>query len=299
MTSRYLPLLTSLSLLWGASYLFIKVAGREIQPGTMMLSRIALAAVVLLGILASRGELGGLRRAPLGAYLLGLFNSAIPFTLIAWGERHITSGLAAIANASVPIFVALFAIKFRPDERSRGVRLVGVMLGLVGVIVITGAAPGGGWWGIAGTFAVIVASASYAVSGLYGQHLVSVVKGPVLSTAALLGAVVVMVPIGVAQAPAHLPSAKAIACVVALTLLGTVVAQLIWFRMLRLFGSARGSLVTYLLPATALLYGFVFLHESASVAELAGFALILGGVALGSGALRAPRRPIVEVPQTP
>jgi len=87
MSTRYLPLLTGLSLLWGASYTFIKVAGREIAPGTMMLARVAVAASVLLVVLAQRGELGALRRAPFGAYALGLFNSAIPFTLIAWGER--------------------------------------------------------------------------------------------------------------------------------------------------------------------------------------------------------------------
>jgi drug/metabolite transporter (DMT)-like permease len=296
-TRRYIPLLTLLSLLWGASYLFIKVAGRELQPAPMMLARIVVAAVVLLAFLWWRGELGGLR-APIGAYALGLFNSAIPFTLIAWGERHIDSGLAAIANASVPIWVALLAVKWRPGERSTGARAVGILLGLAGVAVLTGAAPGGGWWGIAGTLAVVLASVSYAISTLYGQRLIAGLSGPVLSTTALLGGGVVLVPLAVVQAPDDLPSLKATSCVLALALLGTAAGQLVWFRLLRGYGSARASLVTYLLPVTALLYGVVLLDEPITVPALLGLALILGGVALGSGAVPLTRRERT-VPQAP
>jgi drug/metabolite transporter (DMT)-like permease len=296
-TRRYVPLVATLSLLWGASYLFIKVAGRELPPTTMMLIRVIVAAVALLGVLWWRGELGGLR-APVGAYALGLFNSAIPFTLIAWGERHIDSGLTAIANASVPIWVALLAIRFRPDERSTGARAVGILLGLAGVVVLTGATPGGGWWGVAGIAAVVVASISYAVAGLYGQRLFEQVSGPVLSTTALVGATVIILPFGVAQAPHDAPSLKAIGCVLALALLGTTAAQLVWFRLLRGHGIARSTLVTYLLPVTALAYGVVLLDEPLTAAELAGMALILGGVALGSGAVRLSRG-ARTVPQAP
>lgn len=284
MTRAYVPLLLLLSSLWGASYLFIKVAGREIAPATMMLGRVGVAAVVLLGFLAWRGELRSLR-APRGAYALGLTNAAIPFTLIAWGERHIDSGVAAVANASVPIFVTVLAIRYRQDERSTGWRLAGILLGLVGVAVLAGAAPDGGLWYVAGTLAVVVASISYASAGLWGKSLIVHVSGPVLATTSLLGAFVVLLPVGVAQAPSELPSLKAVACVLALAVLGTAAAQLIWFRMLRRFGTTRSSLVTYLLPATALLYGVVFLGEPLTWAELAGFVLILGGVALGSGLL--------------
>jgi drug/metabolite transporter (DMT)-like permease len=297
MTRAYIPLMLTLAFLWGASYLFIKVAGREIQPGTMMLTRIVIAATLLVAFLASRGELGDLRRAPLAAYGLGLLNSAIPFTLIAWGERHIDSGVAAIANASVPIFVALLAIRLRPAERSTGARGAGVLLGLVGVGVLTGVAPQGGWWGVAGTLAVVAASLSYAGAGLWGQHLITRVSGPVLSTASLLGAAVVMLPLGVAQAPGELPGWKPVLSVLALAVLGTAAAQLVWFRLLRRYGSARSSLVTYLLPVTALAYGGLFLDEAIHPSALIGLVLILGGVALGSGAVRLPRR--AALPQAP
>jgi drug/metabolite transporter (DMT)-like permease len=285
-TRSYVPLVGSLSLLWGSSYLFIKVAGRELQPSTMMLIRVIVAGAALAAFLGAQGQLGELRRAPLGAYALGLFNSAIPFTLIAWGERHIDSGLAAVVNASVPIFAGLLAIRWRPSERPRGIRAAGVGLGLVGVFVLTGAAPGGGWQGIAGVVAVSLASLSYGVSALYGQHLVGHVRGPVLSTAALAGALVVLLPFGIAQAPSDVPGWKAIGSVLALALLGTAVAQLLWFRMLRRYGAARSTLVSYLIPATALIYGVVFLSEHVSAIEIAGFVLILAGVALGSGAVR-------------
>jgi drug/metabolite transporter (DMT)-like permease len=111
----------------------------------------------------------------------------------------------------------------------------------------------------------------------------------VLSTAALIGALVVLLPFGIAQAPSHVPGWKALAAVLALALLGTAVAQLLWFRMLRRYGAARSTLVSYLIPATALVYGVVFLSEHVSMLELVGFFLILGGVALAAGAVRRPR----------
>jgi len=295
MTRRYVPLLAVLGLLWGASYPFIKVAGREIEPGTMMLARVLVAAIILTSLLALRGQLGELRRAPLGAYLLGVLNAAIPFTLIAWGERHISSGLAAIGTASVPIFVALFAIWLRPSERSRGTRLAGVLVGLAGVGVLTGAAPASGTLALLGTLAVLAAAVAYAVGGLWGQHLTEAVSGPVLTTATLIGATVAMLPLGIAQAPSQLPSAKAIACVAGLVLLGTVTAQLLWFRLLVLFGASRASLVAYLIPCAAVVYGVVFLREHVTLFELAGLILILGGIGVGSGTLRLRRRPAAAV----
>ena len=102
--------------------------------------------------------------------MFGTINGALPFTLIAWGETHIDSGVAAIANASVPIFVALLAIKFNPAERSSGMKLVGILVGLLGVGVLAGVHPEGGGWAVAGTLAVVLASLSYAAGGLYGQR---------------------------------------------------------------------------------------------------------------------------------
>src|SRR5438270_1674699 len=260
MSRAYAPLLLILAAIWGSSYLFIKVGVRDLQPTTMIALRLALAVAVLVAYLVHR--LGARRtavelRAAAGVgAVLGLINAAIPFTLIAWGEKHVDSGVAAIANSTVPLFVVLLALRFRPSERVRGWRLAGVLLGLVGVAVLTGVDPRGGWWAVGGTLAIVVASISYAAGNLYAhRHVSGMVTGPVLGTASMGWALVYLLPFGLAQLPAHAPGWKALGSVAALGLLGTAVAQLFFFRLLRLYGSARSSLVAYLLPVTALLYG--------------------------------------------
>jgi drug/metabolite transporter (DMT)-like permease len=297
-TRSYTPLLLALASIWGASYLFIKVGVRDFEPTVLMALRLLIAAVLLIGFLAAREgtrealvHVGGAWREGL---VFGVINGALPFTLIAWGETHIDSGIAAIANASVPIFVALLAIRFKRSERSTGLRLVGIVLGLAGVGVLTGAHPEGGWWQVAGTLAVVVASLSYAAGGLYGQHVVGRVSGPVVATASMLYGGLVLLPFALVQLPEHAPGWKSVGSLLGLAVGGTAVAQLILFRMLRLFGAARLSLVTYLLPVTALIYGALILDEPLPASALGGLALILGGVAFGSGMWRPARRAIPE-----
>ena len=293
MTRAYVPLLLALAGLWGASYLFIKVGVRAFEPASMMLIRIVVAAAMLAGFLALRGDLPALRRAPLGAYALGIVNAAIPFTLIAWGEKHVDTGTAAVVNSGVPLFVAMLAPRFAAGERVTRLRLLGLLLGFGGVAWLVGLHPGGGWWFLAGTAAILVATLSYAFGSLYGQRLVARVSGPVLATTAYLGAAVVLAPLGIAQAPHELPGWKPLAAVLALSFLGTALAQLLWFRLLARYGSSRSTLVSYLIPAFALVYGTAFLHEHLGIAKLGGFALILVGVVVASGAVRLPGR-VVE-----
>jgi drug/metabolite transporter (DMT)-like permease len=283
---EYVPLVSVLAGLWGASYLFIKIGIRGFEPATMMTIRLCVAAAMLAGFLAVRGELGALRRAPRGAYALGLVNAALPFTLIAWGEKHVDSGTAAVANSGVPLFVALVAPRLASGERVRGIRLGGLLLGFGGVAWLVGLHPRVGWWFVAGTAAIVVATLSYAFGSLYGQHLVARTSGPVLATAAYLGAAVVLLPLGAVQAPHGWPGWEPLAAVLALSLLGTAIAQLLWFRLLARYGSSRSTLVSYLIPAVALVYGTVFLDEPLGVAKLGAFALILAGVVIASGAVR-------------
>jgi len=289
-TRSYVPLLTLLAAIWGSSYLLIKIGVRGFEPTTMILIRLVVATAILAGFLVVRGDLGGLRRAPLGAFGLGIVNGAIPFTLIAWGEKHVDSGTAAVANAGVPLFVALLAPWFATGERAAGVRLLGLLLGFGGVAWLVGLHPSGDWWFVAGTAAIVVATLSYAVGSLWGQRLVADTSGPVLATAAYVGAAVVLLPLGVAQAPHAWPGWEPVAAVLALAVFGTALAQLLWFRLLAGYGSARSTLVSYLLPAVALVYGSVFLDEPLNLAKVGGFALILLGVILAAGALRLPRR---------
>jgi drug/metabolite transporter (DMT)-like permease len=298
MTRRYGPLMLVLAAIWGASYLFIKVGVRDFEPTVLMTLRLLIAGLLLFGFLAATTGAGnalqGVRMAWREGLVFGAINGALPFTLIAWGETHIDSGVAAIAQASVPIFVALLAIKFNPSQRSSGMKLVGILVGLLGVGVLAGIHPEGGGWAVAGTLAVVLASVSYAAGGLYGQHALGRASGPVLATASMLYGGVLLLPFALFQLPDHTPGWKPVASLLGLAVLGTAVAQLLLFRILRLYGAARLSLVTYLIPAFALLYGSLILDEPLRPSMLVGLGLILGGVALGSGVWRPQRRPVAD-----
>jgi drug/metabolite transporter (DMT)-like permease len=279
---------------WGASYLFIKVAVDEIEPAPMMAVRTLLAAAVLLGYVVWRFGASRARVELWSAWrhlvVLGLLNAAIPFWLIAWGEKHIDSGLAAVVQASVPIFNALLVLRFLPHERLSKARALGLAIGLLGVAVVTGIHPEGGAWAVAGALAVVLSSIAYASAGVYGQKAVSGTAGPVLAAGSMLVGGLVLTPLALFQLPEAVPSWEATASVLALSLAGTALAQLVLFRVLALHGSSRLSLVTYLMPAFALVYGIAFLDEQLTASMLIGLALILGGVALASGAVRLRRR---------
>jgi drug/metabolite transporter (DMT)-like permease len=302
MVRGYVPLLLIVAGIWGASYLFIKVAVEEIEPTAMMDLRLFLAAAVLVPFLVlrlgSRDAIAQVRSTGAGAFILGVANMAFPFVLIAWGEKHIDSGVAAIANATVPIFVVLLAIRFNPSERVRGWRLVGVALGLVGVAVLAGIRPEGGWWGVAGTLAVVVASLSYASANLYTQYRFPATSPLVITTASVLAASFVLLPFALLQLPDELPSWKALGSVAALGIAGTAFALLFFYAMLNRYGSLRASLVTYLLPPFALVYGVVLLDENMALNAVLGLLLILAGVALAAGLLQLARRR-AAAPATP
>ena len=295
--NRYWPMLLTLAAVWGASYLFIKVAVDEIAPAPMMAVRTLLAAAVLLAYVVSRfgrtRAVRELRAAWRHFVVLGVLNAALPFWLIAWGEQHIDSGLAAVVQASVPIFNALLALRFLPHERLTLPRIAGLAIGIVGVGVVTGIHPEGGGLAIAGALAVVLSSLAYASAGVYGQRAVTGTAGPVLAAGSMLVGGLILTPVALFQLPGEVPSLEAAGSVLALSLAGTALAQLILFRMLALHGSARLSLVTYLMPGFALVYGALILDEAITAATIGGLALILGGVALASGAIKLRRREVV------
>jgi drug/metabolite transporter (DMT)-like permease len=215
--------------------------------------------------------------------VLGIINAALPMTLVAWGETHIDSSIAGIAQASVPIFVAILGLRFLPHDPLRAGQMVGLAIGLAGVALITGFHPDGGTWAVAGTFAVVLSSLSYASGGIYGQLRVHDTPGPVLATGSMIAGALVLVPLAIADPPTQAPGTTALAGLLALALVPTFLGQLLLFRILRLFGSRRLSLVTFLMPGFAVVYGALLLDEPVSGAALAGLALILAGVLLASG----------------
>jgi drug/metabolite transporter (DMT)-like permease len=294
-TQRYLPPVLVLAAVWGASYLFIKVADRDFEPPTLMALRLVIAFVPLFvfvavtrgGVASAAREIGGVWRE---GVVLGLLSAAIPFTLIAWGEKHIDSGVAGVVQASLPVFTALLAIRFVPSERPTRPRVIGIVLGLIGVGVLTGVDPGGGWLAVMGTLAVVLSSLSYAAGGLFGQGRTKRVPGPVLAAATTFYGALVLLPWGLAELPGHAPGWKPVASLLALALCGTALAQVLLFHVLRLHGAAKVSLVTYLMPLFAVFYGATILGEPLRWSALAALALILLGVALGSGTLLLRRR---------
>jgi drug/metabolite transporter (DMT)-like permease len=283
----YWPLIFLLAAMWGASYLFIKVAVDDIPPAAMTDLRLSIAAVLLTGYLAfrsgARSAVSALRAAWRPCLVLGIINAALPMTLVAWGETHIDSSIAGIAQASVPIFVAILGLRYLPHDPLRSSQVAGLALGLAGVALITGFHPSGGAWAIAGTFAVVLSSLSYASGGIYGQLRVHHTPGPVLAAGSMIAGAVVLLPFASAHPPTQAPGATALAGLCALALIPTFLGQLLLFRILRLHGSRRLSLVTFLMPGFAIAYGAALLNEPISVVALTGLALILLGVAFASG----------------
>ncbi len=290
----YLPRLLLLAALWGSSYFFIKIGVDDVAPAVLMAGRTLLAGTILLGfVLATRGA--SRVRAELGAnwrqaVVYGIFNAALPFWLIAWGEQHIDSSVAGIAQATVPLFAFVLGIWLLPHEPVARIRWIGVVFGLLGVAVLSGLDTSGGWWGAAGTFAIVLSSLSYGFAGIYAQLRVHGTSGPVLATGAMLSGGVLLLPFAIAQRPNALPGWETFVAVAALAVFGTAIAQLLFFRMLPPYGARRISLVAYLMPGFAIAYGALFLSEPITGPMLLGLGLILVGIALGSGLLLNVRR---------
>jgi drug/metabolite transporter (DMT)-like permease len=296
-------MLLTLAFLWGSSFLFIEVALDDIEPTTMMALRLFFGATALVPVLmAQRGArraVADLRAAGRPIWVLGIVNAAVPFTLIAWGQQYIDSGIAAIANASLPIFVVLLAIRFRPSERATGLRLAGLAAGFLGVAVLTGGEFDGSWSGVAGTLAVVTASLLYATGALYSQTHVKRTDSIVLATGSAITGTIVLLPLALAQLPSSFPSWETWASVAVLGFGGMAAGQLLYYVVIDRFGSSRASLVTYLLPVIALVLGALILDEPVEATALIGLVLILSGVAFGSGLVRPARRQQVSPASSP
>jgi drug/metabolite transporter (DMT)-like permease len=278
-------LLIALALIWGSSFMFIKVADRSLAPSTLIMGRIGLAALVLAlavpRLVGGRETLAALRGAWRPIVAVGLVNTAVPFWLLSWGETRIDSGLASIIQASVPIFNALIAFGFFHEQRIGGRRLLGVLIGFVGVALLVGAQPHAK---VLGALAVVGMAVCYGAGGLMARRFLVGTQPFVVALGTTVTAAVVALPAGIAQAPGHVPAAKAIASVAVLGVVCTALAYLLNFTIIATAGAAYSALVTYLIPPIALFYGAVFLGEGVGPAALGGLLLILGGVALGTGA---------------
>jgi drug/metabolite transporter (DMT)-like permease len=280
-------LLTLLALIWGASFMLIKIADRELAPATLILGRLGSAAIVLAAVaavrLGARRTLAELRAAWPWLVVVALVNTALPFWLLSWGETRIDSGLASIIQGAVPIFNAVLAFAFFREARVTGLRLVGLGIGFVGVALLVGAQPQGK---LLAALAVVAMALCYALGMLLaGRHLGG--TSPLVVALASTGvAAVASLPAGVAQAPAHVWRGETIVAILVLGVVGTALAYLFFFALIQQAGPAYATLVTYLVPPIALAYGAIFLGERFGLYAFFGLVLILGGVALATGAVR-------------
>jgi drug/metabolite transporter (DMT)-like permease len=289
MAPRHAALLAALAAIWGGSYLLIKYALEDLEAPVIVWARTAIAALVLLAALgpAARGALADMRSRPGSAALLGCVAVALPFTLITLGEHTVPSGLTAVLIAPASLFVALFAPFLDPAEGIDRRQGAGMVMGLAGVALVVGVEAVQTVGELLGALAMVAAAACYALSGFVvrGRYrrLTSVQTSFVsISTASLM-----TLPAAVATAPHPLPGLRAAAAVLFLGAVGTALAFVIFYKLMVEIGPARASLVSYLAPGVALIYGALLLSEPITPAAVAGLALILAGVAVASRPRRA------------
>ncbi|MBV8258797.1 MAG: DMT family transporter [Actinobacteria bacterium] len=283
-------MLVAVALIWGASFMFIKIADRQLAPSTLILGRLASAALTLAAFalvrLGARETWREMRRAWPWLLVVAIVNTAMPFWLLSWGEKHLDSGLASIIQAGVPIFVAVAALLVFRESRVSGSRLAGVGLGFVGVALLVGAQPHGK---LLAALAVVGMALCYALGQLIAVRHLPETPPLVVALSSTAIAALIAAPAGIAQAPAHVPKAETFAAVLVLGIPGTAVAYLLFFALIQSAGAAYAALVTYLIPPIALAYGAIFLGERFAASAFAALALVLGGVALGTGARLRPQ----------
>jgi len=267
-----------LAAFWGASYLFIKVALDDVfEPPMIVFLRTALAALVLVPFALKSGALGELRSRVGVVAFLALLQVAAPFMLISFGQEHISSSLAGILVATAPIFTFLLAIWISQEERAHGVGLAGVGLGIVGVVLLLGIDAGGGAAALAGGLMVVLASLGYALGAYYLKRNLSGIEPTAIVAATMAASALIAAPFAAFYVPSSAPSVEAVASLAALGVLGTGVSFVLFYSLIATVGPAKASLVAYIAPGFAVVYGVVLLDESFTLATAAGLLLIVGG----------------------
>lgn len=277
----------AVSLVWGLPYLFIKIAvNGGFSPSGVAFVRVALAAAVLVPIAVWRGGVRELRGRWPAVMAFALLEVCVPFPLIAFGEQHVASSLAAILVATLPLVIAVLAIRLDPEERATGVRLAGLIVGLVGVALLLGVDVAGDGKELLGAFAILVATVGYALGAMIVKRSLSDLDPLAPIAGSLLVASVVLAPAAALDWPSRSPSAGTLGALAVLGLVCTALAFLLYFALIAEAGPSKASVITYLNPVVALALGVIFLDESVSAATAAGLALILAGSWVATGGRR-------------
>jgi drug/metabolite transporter (DMT)-like permease len=275
-------LLLLLGFIWGGSFFFGRIAVQHVPPMTLVLFRVALAAIALHLVF---GRLPGFYQTLLSRWrellVMGLINNTIPFTLIFLGQTEIGSGLASILNATTPLWAVLVAQVFTTDEKITAAKLIGCALGLAGMVMLIGPAA----LGIADSplwakLAVVAAAISYGFAASFGKRFKGI-SPRLTATGQLTASTLIMLPMAfIVDRPWTLPvpPVDVIAAILALALVSTAFAYLVFFRILSVAGATSASLVTLLVPPAAILLGILFLGETLSLTETLGLGLIALGL---------------------
>ena len=278
MSARAWAGFAAMSLVWGIPYLFIKVAvDGGMSPAFIAWVRVTLAAAILLALAYRAGLLGSLRGH--GRWLLAyaLAEIVVPFPMIALGEQHVSSGLTAILIAAVPLFIALLAIRFDPEEKATGSRLVGLVIGLAGVVVLMGIDVAGDTDELLGALAILVAAFGYAVGPMTLKAKLRALDPRATMGASLLIAAVVLTPFAALAPPSEMPDTDVIVSLLVLGIVCTALAFVIFGWLIAEIGPGRALVITYVNPVVAVALGVIVLDERPGAGAVAGLLLILAG----------------------
>ena len=297
MRRRDLAELLALAALWGGSFLFMRVAVPAFGPVALAFLRVFGAALMLVPLLAARGELAALRRHWRPIAIVGIVNSAVPFLCFAYAALTINAGVSAIFNSATPLFAAIVAWLWLGD-RMTPPRVAGLAIGFAGVLWLgwdkADFGPGGSAWAIA---ACLLATMSYGIGpSLTKRHLGSVAPLAVAAGSQVAAAIILALPAALAW-PAVAPSAQAWLMIALLAFLGTGLAYVLYFRLIANAGPANAVAVTYLIPIFAVVWGGIFLGEKLTLSLVAGCLVIFVGTALATGVIGNRARPEPARPQ--
>ena len=306
MSARAWTLFAAVSVLWGIPYLFIKLAVEDLSPVMVAWGRIMVAFAVLLPYAIHKGALRGLGRHWKPLLIYSVVEIVLPWPLIGFGEERVSSGLAAILIATVPLVVALMALRVDPDERAEGARLVGLLVGFGGVVVLLGLDVAGRPGELLGAFAILLAAVGYAAGPMIIKHRLRDLDpvGPVTASMGISGLVLTIPALG--TAPSSVPPADTVASVLVLGLVCSAFAFLLFFALIHEVGPGRATVITYVNPVVAVTLGVLLLDENVGLSAIAGLLLILAGSWLSTGGRLPPglmtrvrpwrREPAAEAP---
>ena len=288
-----------LAAIWGMSFLFLRVASPEMEPIWLIEFRVLVAGLVLLPILARARKLGELRRFWKPLLVLGIINSALPFSLLAYASLYLSAGLTSILNATAPLFgiiVAFFWLK----ERLSLARGIGFIMGFSGVVILIGWENGSGaGLSYIAVAAALLAAVLYAFGAPYARLKLGVAAPLTVATGSQLGAALFLLPAVPFSAPQTSPTLTVLLVAFALAVVSTAVAYILYFHLIQTAGSSKALTVTYLVPLFAIVWAYIFISEPITPAMIVGCALILSGTAVANEifATRSGKSKVLPLPK--